>query len=169
MTMQCPEIFELDGRRYPLSDFPLCSFFRFAGRAPAFRANSSALWRGYVGTWEIIDDRLYLVSVEGEVEGGRIAVLATVFPGYPDRVFAHWYTGELLVQIDRPVDHDDEEDTVDRTDNERELLIGIERGRVIDRNVTNRMVRVPEKPQRVDWGRWLPFLDWWRVPAGRHA
>ena len=60
-------------------------------------SNCTALWRGYVGTWEIIDGRLYLIELHGELEGGGAASLATGFPGFPDRVFAHWYSGTLRI------------------------------------------------------------------------
>ena len=41
---------------------------------PHFQAPSTALWRGYVGSWEIVDDRLYLVELErnsGKRDGGH--------------------------------------------------------------------------------------------------
>ena len=63
------------------------------GSTPRFASNCTALWRGYVGDWEIIDSRLYLVGLSGSLEDGSEASLATVFPEFPRRVFAHWYSG----------------------------------------------------------------------------
>lgn len=38
-----------------------------------------------------------MTALEGSLEDGSPANLETVFPGYPDRVFAHWYSGEIRV------------------------------------------------------------------------
>ena len=67
------------------------------GTRPPFTANCTALWRGYVGSWEIVDDRLYLVGIKGELEGGAEASLTSVFPDFPQRVFAHWFSGTIRI------------------------------------------------------------------------
>jgi hypothetical protein len=41
--------------------------------------------------------RLYLIALEGRLKDGSEVSLGRVFPGFPDRVFAHWFTGELRV------------------------------------------------------------------------
>jgi len=76
---------------------PLGDYFAFGGRNPEFEFNCTALWRGYIGTWEIVGDRLYIVGLSGTLKDGTEATLETVFPGYPDRVFAHWYSGTLRI------------------------------------------------------------------------
>jgi hypothetical protein len=50
--------------------------------------NSSGCWRGYVGTWEIRDERLFLIGLVGRVRlvGG-------------DPLFAEWVTGVLRVPL----------------------------------------------------------------------
>jgi len=72
---------------------PLAYYFEFGGTRPAFAQQSSALWRGYVGTWEVRDARLYLIGLSGSLEDGTPATLRTLFPDFPDRVFAHWFSG----------------------------------------------------------------------------
>lgn len=76
---------------------PLGDYFAMGGRRPEFQASSTALWRGYVGGWEIVAGRLYLVKLTGTLMDGSQASLETVFPGFPERVFAHWYTGTLRI------------------------------------------------------------------------
>lgn len=76
---------------------PLSDYFAFGGAKPRFESNCTALWRGYIGSWEIVDDRLYLIGLQGTLEDGTEATLASVFPGFPDRVFAHWYSGTIRV------------------------------------------------------------------------
>jgi hypothetical protein len=50
-----------------------------------------------VGTWEIKGSRLYLRGISGTYEDGSPATLESIFPGFPDRVFAHWYSGTLRI------------------------------------------------------------------------
>ncbi len=76
---------------------PLSSFFALGGTNPGFESNCTALWRGYVGSWEIIDGRLYLIGLSGTLKGGVEASLATIFPDFPNRVFAHWYSGTIRI------------------------------------------------------------------------
>jgi hypothetical protein len=50
--------------------------------------NSSACWRGYVGTWEIHDDRLFLAGLVG-----RLRLVGR------EPLFADWFTGVLRVPL----------------------------------------------------------------------
>lgn len=47
---------------------------------------STACWRQYVGTWEIKDNKFYLVNLEGKFK------LAEKTP-----IFANWFTGTLRI------------------------------------------------------------------------
>jgi hypothetical protein len=76
---------------------PLGVYFAMGGREPELQVISTALWRSYVGDWEIVAGRLYLVSLSGTLADGSDLSLESVFPGFPDRVFAHWYTGTIRV------------------------------------------------------------------------
>ncbi len=89
----------LNGQKRSLCTDPLESFFEMSGMHPEFMATCTALWRGYVGTWEITSDRLYLVGLDGRLKSGQIANLGTIFPGFPDRVFAHWFSGVLRIPM----------------------------------------------------------------------
>jgi hypothetical protein len=42
-------------------------------------------------------DRLYLIALRGTLESGEEACLESVFPGFPERVFAHWFSGKLRI------------------------------------------------------------------------
>jgi hypothetical protein len=95
MTAQYTEKLRYDGGELSLCTHPLGDYFILAEIHPNLTAPSSALWRGYVGTWEVVDGRLYLVKLVGTLADGTAASVATFFPEYPDRVFAHWYTGTL--------------------------------------------------------------------------
>jgi len=55
---------------------------------------STALSRNYIGSWEIVDDRLYLIGIAGEANEKEIS-LEALFPGRSGRVFADWFTGTI--------------------------------------------------------------------------
>jgi hypothetical protein len=79
----------LRGKKMVLETQPLLGFFQINGHPCGLGGHPR--WRGYAATWEIQDGHLYLVAVDG----GQYVGLDTLFPSYPDGVFAHWYTGEL--------------------------------------------------------------------------
>ena len=97
VTAQIGEKLIYEGREVSMCSEPLGDFFAFGGHHPEFEFTCTALWRGYVGTWEIINDRLYMVGLTGMLKDGSEATLESVFPGFPDRVFAHWYSGTLRI------------------------------------------------------------------------
>ena len=97
MTAQIAERLRYQGREVSMCTNPLSDYFAMGGYNPRFESNCTALWRGYVGSWEIVEDRLYLIGVRGTLESGADASLETIFPGFPDRVFAHWYSGTIRI------------------------------------------------------------------------
>ena len=104
---------------------PLSDFFAMGGFYPGFESNSTALRRGYVGRWEIVEGRLYLVGLRGTLEDGTEASVATIFPEFPDRVFAHWYSGTIRIPQGKRLKyvHSGYGSTF-----EQDLLIDVERG-----------------------------------------
>ena len=97
MTAQVSETLIYQGEKLTLYSQPLADYLAANGDQPVFEARTSALWRGYVGTWEIVDSRLYLVALRGWLPGNAEANLATLFPECGGRMFAYWYTGTLRV------------------------------------------------------------------------
>ncbi len=97
MTAQISEKLIYEGQQLSMCTNPLGLYFAMGGDGPNFEYTCTALWRGYVGTWEIVDSRLYLIELHGRTEGGDEVSVATIFPDYPDRVFAHWYSGTIRI------------------------------------------------------------------------
>ncbi len=97
MTAQIPEKIRYQEQDLDMCSFPLTAYSDLGGNVPLFKPNSSALWRGYLGHWEIVGDRLYMVGLEAKYDDGTAITLETLFPGFPDRVFAHWYSGTLRI------------------------------------------------------------------------
>ena len=97
MTAQMPERLTYKGDQLSLAEEPLGAFFKLSGSKPPTAKSSSALWRGYIGSWEITNERLYLVGIDGRLKDGSALTLDLLFPGFPDRVFAHWYSGDMRI------------------------------------------------------------------------
>lgn len=128
MTAQIAERLRYQGDDVAMYTNPLCEYFAMGGTDPRFEPNCTALWRGYVGSWEIVGDRLYLIGLNGTLEDGTEASLATVFPGFPERVFAHWYSGTIRLPQGKQLEyvHMGYGSTF-----ERDLLLDVERGVVV--------------------------------------
>ena len=125
MTAQFSERLHYNGEDLPMCTNPLSDYFAMGGVIPGFESNCTALWRGYVGSWEIVDDRLYLIGISGTIEGGVDASLATIFPDFPDRVLAHWYSGTIRIPQGKQLEyvHMGYGSTY-----ERDVLLDLERG-----------------------------------------
>lgn len=97
MTAQMSEVLMYEGEERHMLELPLKHFFDLGGHDPGFQFTSTALWRGYVGRWEVLNDRLYLTHLSGRMKTGEKAHISHVFPGFEDRVFAHWYSGAIRI------------------------------------------------------------------------
>ncbi len=98
MTAQVSETLIYHGKELMMFSNPLNPYLRATGIE--FVSPSTANWRGYEGTWEIkgseeTSEGLYLVRLEAYRSYEEIIGLAELFPGYPDGVFAHWFSGEI--------------------------------------------------------------------------
>jgi len=101
MTAQIPERLMIEGRMQAMCTNPLWPYLCAMTNPPEFEAPSSALWRGYIGSWEIDGDRLFLLSIEGQLKDGSHASVGSVFPGARGRVFAEWFSGEIRIPLGR--------------------------------------------------------------------
>ena len=65
MTAQIAERLRYQGEVVAMCTNPLSDYFAMGGFNPRFELNSTALWGGHVGRWEIVDGGLYLVQLHG--------------------------------------------------------------------------------------------------------
>jgi hypothetical protein len=96
MTAQTPELFVFNGRPFETYDEPLRPLLEARGIDRIEWCGSllsSACWRGYVGTWHIVDRRLYLIDLTSPCHDE--SDIRRLFPECDGRVFAHWFTGVL--------------------------------------------------------------------------
>lgn len=93
MTIQIPEKLIFQGQALAMTAAPLTGYLNSQPDRIGFAVRMSCLWRGYVGTWSIQSQRLFLTALDGTLSDGSPVTLDSIFPGYPGGVFAHWYSG----------------------------------------------------------------------------
>ena len=109
MTAQIPDTILIDGQAHALFSEPLDAYYSDAPR-PNFIPQNTANWRGYVGTWEIREGRLYLIRIAAEIcalplrwncpkDQRREVGLADLFPARGAAVPADWFSGTLRVPV----------------------------------------------------------------------
>ena len=126
MTTQVKERIIIDAERYPLinclslpEDESIIQIKR-----KGFIEKSSNCWRGYVGTWEIKDDKLYLI----DFSSGMYDVLVNL------PILAEWITGIGMVATGDKI----QGSSWDITRYESEMHLTFENGLVVKtQNITN--------------------------------
>ena len=100
MTAQSREIIYIDGKEEQMAAEPL-AFYLNKNPQIQFKFSSTACWRGYYGTWTLENDRLYLIELEGNIDGPddswNPVVLQYLFPGQ-EKVFANWFSDIIKIE-----------------------------------------------------------------------
>lgn len=111
-TAQDPDLLIYNGKTYDLLANPLEDFYgEDESKRPEFwfapYTKNSGNWRGYVATWEIIDDKLYLRKIDSwfcrpsirTKNGCRRVTLRDLFGKkvFDDKFFALWFSDKLHV------------------------------------------------------------------------
>jgi len=145
MTAQVTEVLHYKGERLSMRTEPLSDYFAQMGHEPEFQRSSSACWRCYVGKWEILLDRLYLVSVSASYADGTAVTLDSLFPGFEDRVFAHWYTGVINIPRGKMTEY---VHLGYASRYERDLFLAIENGIVVDTQLRDNTHQITQEGGR---------------------
>lgn len=103
MTAQLRDTLEHAGNTMGMTSLPLSSYWVMNNTgdtgsptdARRFADMGTFCWRRYTAQWRIEQEHLYLVKINATYKDGTPAALEDFFPGYPERVFAHWFSGEL--------------------------------------------------------------------------
>lgn len=93
MTAQASEILYYKSEEFQIQCEPLTDFLKSSEKS--FNSTNTGCWRGYIGTWKIENNKLYLIGLEGSSENGIVG-LDYLFPNQ-NEVFANWFSGELKV------------------------------------------------------------------------
>jgi hypothetical protein len=96
MTAQRADIIIIDGKEYPLFTNPLEDYWTEENPKPPIGWPMTSCWRGYIATWEIIDNSLYLIGIIIRTPDGD-AGLEYAFPNTTGKIKATWYLGELRI------------------------------------------------------------------------
>ncbi len=105
MTAQRMDNIMFENVSYRLAGEPLAPYLKEKGIE--FKSSSTDCWRGYISSWEVKDNKLYLIYlrdsawftfVNGQMELRRKSDLnlQTLFPDQKE-VFASWFTGRFRI------------------------------------------------------------------------
>ena len=103
MTKQAAEVLILNGEKTSINAKPLQQYLQ-TRKEIKFKSHSTACYRGYEGTWEIKDNKLFLVRLKASVEGHDEVGLSYLFPG-EDIVFANWFNGNISIDQGKMLDY----------------------------------------------------------------
>ncbi|NQZ45462.1 MAG: hypothetical protein HRT65_14240 [Flavobacteriaceae bacterium] len=104
ITAQTPDYIKFNGKEYALNTNPLEPYFeKYPEKRPQWY--STALYRGYIGHFEIIDSTLLLTDIsqprrikdkDGTIRYKNISIKKRIFPGI-DSLKIDWYSGILIL------------------------------------------------------------------------
>ncbi len=95
MTTQAGEILSYNGEKTTIATEPLKPYLETRSDIN-FIFKSTALVRGYIGTWKIKNKKLYLISLIGFIENNEKVDLNYLFPNKKE-VFADWFSGQIRI------------------------------------------------------------------------
>ena len=95
MTIQAGDILSYNGEKTTIATEPLKPYLETRSDV-SFIFKSTALVRGYIGTWKIKNKKLYLVSLVGFIENNDKVDLKYLFPNKTE-VFADWFSGDIRI------------------------------------------------------------------------
>ena len=95
-TQQISEKIILDQDTLKFAQAPLQTAKLYEGKLNNLIPGSSALWRGYIGTWEIKNDSLFIIDFIGYADNDTLDYF-TFFETRESEIFADWYSGSLEV------------------------------------------------------------------------
>ena len=96
MTAQIGDIIIIKGKKYHLACEPFEDYVdEITGIKPKFIVQTTACWRGYIATWKIVRNVLYLTQIKGKLLDNS----KTLFPDSEWKVIAKWFTGGLYIPM----------------------------------------------------------------------
>ena len=185
MTAQLPDLLLHNGSNCALLCNPLTAYFDKCPNQHRLAATSTMNWRGYVASWKITNDRLYLSDVDGQIctrehdvdqkpsswgpvghKGAchkRRVGIDYLFDTSTGNVFADWFSGELRVATGEMIEY---QHSGYASKYDRYLIINVESGKVkntkqiggADYEKHQWAERQKTLPQTKPWWAfWLPF------------
>jgi hypothetical protein len=104
MTAQQGERLFYKGEEYIMATEPLEYFLsKINIIRPGDFGMCTSCWRGYIGTWEIDDHKLFLVGLEG-CPTKESTDLNYVFPNQ-EKIFANWFSGCIRIPFGKMLEY----------------------------------------------------------------
>ena len=94
MTAQLRDTLTYNGLQYSLATEPLRPYLE--AMDIEYSSTSTANYRGYIASWEVKKDKLYLIKLIIPGFTPEMNQEEDLFPG-EDRTFAEWYTGKIRI------------------------------------------------------------------------
>lgn len=95
MTIQAGDILSYNGEKTTIATEPLKPYLETRSDV-SFIFKSTALVRGYIGSWKIKNKKLYLVSFLGFIKNNVQVDLKYLFQNKTE-VFAYWFSGDIRI------------------------------------------------------------------------
>jgi len=129
---------------------PLESYFNEKNPRPndLFKFSCTACWRGYIATWKIDNNYLYLIKlVEGTCDSNAKEIqLSKVFPDSKGPIKATWFTGTLRIPRGKRLSY---VHMGYGSIYEKDLFMTFEKGKLIEENlVDNTKKELPTRYER---------------------
>ena len=134
MTAQFQEEIFIDGEYHGLSTEPLQMYLDSMQNPPEFDWGSTACWRGYVGSWAIKGNSLYLTDIQLQCVKEDNFHWRMMFNGRQGDIKAEWFSGVLRVPQGELLEY---VHGGYGSQYERDLFIDIEKGNIIDRRIVH--------------------------------
>lgn len=126
-TGQYPDNIVIDSKEYYIKNNPLEPYFeKYPDKKPKTNIMSSALHRGYIATFTLLDNKLYLIDIkirkrkkdnDKSYDSEMVSVFNEVFPE-EQKIFIDLYSGVLIVHLNIEESYE----------NRKELLIEFKNG-----------------------------------------
>jgi hypothetical protein len=146
-TDQIPERIVYEGTEGFLFTNPMETYFTRDNPSPEFTAPHTACWRGYVGSWEIREDTLYLTDFKAWMRDKEAKAAPVeferIFPGKTKPMKADWFTGTLRIPRGKPIRY---VHMGYETVYEYDVFLRLEAGKVIDRHMVDNRNKAHANP-----------------------
>lgn len=154
MTAQIMDKLIKDGKEYYMGSEPLEDYISNLAVKPDLVEISSACWRGYTASWEIIDKKLYLIDFLGQTSNFRTVNyekqetlkyfevgMDFIFPNQKS-VFAEWFSGEIRLPMGKMLNyvHGGYNSTF-----EVDIFLEFKNGLLIGKRIVNNLEKIAEE------------------------
>jgi len=142
MTIQKNDRIYIDGKLYELLSTPLKAFFEDNPDIPTFKGKMPGCKRGYVATWRLRNNVLYLTGFQ-QVSPDIFINANKVLTG--PKIFAVWYKGILRIPVGPVIHHYSNGAEL----HEREIRIYVEYGVVMNHEIVHNQYVSSDKSNNI--------------------